>query len=595
MSNTPYFSGKTKNNSICVDDIYHPRFAKDVLQRLSDEFGGLPEYGILAGQSVASAVYELLDLPIKPIFNDLDCFVTESMCPSDKRFEFGIRKLCGKIKLSVSSPYNLITIDQFYSTPRGVLPYSIVYSLRKDKLNTIGFSVEQHHNVPMTNLVFSLIKAFDINAVQVGIDMDEKRLIFTPEFKDFLYQRELAISCYNSPVHTVIRLFNKSEALALPIKKGEIERLKVVIGFMQSAYKEQGREIGINGMMLAEKNTLKARSCQRLIEQFDVKNVPTVESSELTLATLVAKQFDREMLMRLNTFFSAFDDSKLTVMGVCEIVKLFETHDDNYISSLVEATRYSNYPVGSLHLCLTLMELPTIKHLNMRNQCIERAVKVFNKHPQLLDMIRKNKLSFSDILLSGKHAHWLEKNRHYLFIGEYETSKQNEALPKLHDPDFQTKIKPYMEKRYQELKSNNFIPRHHELMTLLTDNGLVAKELNSEYDFYMQGQQERHCVGGYYDRAKSGRLCIFALYDPTTGEHGTAQYNISISREDQSVEYNLIQLKAKMNAPVSQCMDNACQSKVCFREQIATNIVGRLNEQKEGLQADISWSHEIPF
>lgn len=71
---------------------------------------------------------------------------------------------------------------------------------------------------------FGVIAGFDINAVQVGLDVDTMRLVFTKAYVSYLCTRQLAITHEHSPIQSLGRMIEKGNSLAAFVNKARAAR-----------------------------------------------------------------------------------------------------------------------------------------------------------------------------------------------------------------------------------------------------------------------------------------------------------------------------------------------------------------------------------
>lgn len=235
---------------------------KAILQR---EFGELPDFGIAAGQAIASAIYEAIDLPVSTRFKDLDIFVNmmnefefnqyernkENLIPDEfseeySAFDHDAHK--GRTLLEgISSGTNKRRHkSQMPKNPRGhqlkVNDYgelSVFAQISKNYYSIV--QVENPEERPDLNYIGitytgdptayqrTVIEGFDINMVQASFNLETGELDWTPEFQDFLFSRQIKANAIpTTPVHTAVRLLEKEslfEGVTLNYEQ-EIKRLQ---------------------------------------------------------------------------------------------------------------------------------------------------------------------------------------------------------------------------------------------------------------------------------------------------------------------------------------------------------------------------------
>lgn len=178
-------------------------------------FGTLPDKGFLAGGAVANTLLKMKyhkkefignDIihsrhgDLYPI-NDLDIFV-ETEGEKIKNYNTPIRSkelimkegyYAGEIDYDDGSSYRILKVE------RDELLNIITVSRVMDKENNKDYQY--------------ILKGFDFNCCQVGIDLSTAEIYYTPEFKKFLENKQLDVTSVYTPAHTAIRLFKKIKEL----------------------------------------------------------------------------------------------------------------------------------------------------------------------------------------------------------------------------------------------------------------------------------------------------------------------------------------------------------------------------------------------
>ena len=170
-----------------------------ILKELS-KYGNIPSDGFLCGGAVANMLMSLKwgdgDYPI----NDLDIFI-ETKKSSDTTTPTPLRT----DKLTLDNSYDHLNISYNHGNS-----YRIVSSLRDGMINIV--KVFRENRDKSKNYMY-ILKGFDLNCTQVGIDLKSGELIYTDEFKTFLDDKQLKVVAPYTPSHTAIRLFKKIDEL----------------------------------------------------------------------------------------------------------------------------------------------------------------------------------------------------------------------------------------------------------------------------------------------------------------------------------------------------------------------------------------------
>jgi hypothetical protein len=169
---------------------------KLVLNDLS-KHGTIPGDGFLCGGAVANILINMtwgVDTPI----NDLDIFV-ETKTNKDANTPLRTDKLIMR--------GGYFHLNHSYNHGNN---YKIVSSDRDGMINIV--KVWRENRDSSKNYMY-ILKGFDLNCTQVGIDLKTGELIYTPEFEDFLKDKQLKVVAPYTPGHTAIRLFKKLDEL----------------------------------------------------------------------------------------------------------------------------------------------------------------------------------------------------------------------------------------------------------------------------------------------------------------------------------------------------------------------------------------------
>lgn len=198
-----------------------------VLARLQD-FASLPTSGYVAGQAVASAVSELFGDGRAVMYNDVDVF--RDRTPEEwQRF----LDLCNASPEGVKSSraikttqFTTLEIEEEYRRPvlSSVDRYRVIETRRRGLLNEIV--CEFANTTPE-----KFLETFDMNCVQVGVDLESRKLIWTPEFERFNRTHELDIVRLHTPFHSLIRYFKKKAEL-----EGVFGNDKRIVEMLAAAY-----------------------------------------------------------------------------------------------------------------------------------------------------------------------------------------------------------------------------------------------------------------------------------------------------------------------------------------------------------------------
>jgi hypothetical protein len=178
----------------------------------------MPDVGIVAGQSVASLILRRLGRP-GPV-NDIDVFLIR---PLQRQWSEERRAMPRLVYAAVDGTGRHAgePMMGIWGHAWGEYGDAIVHShrafyarighvSRTGLLNQIEYEVEAEEGCDALALITG---HFDLNCVQVAIDLETGRLSFTDAFNDFLHNSQLFITNGNTPVSSLGRLVRKTQEL----------------------------------------------------------------------------------------------------------------------------------------------------------------------------------------------------------------------------------------------------------------------------------------------------------------------------------------------------------------------------------------------
>jgi hypothetical protein len=193
----------------------HKGMGELVLSRLRD-FADMPAQGYVAGQAVSSAVSELFGDGRAVKYNDVDVFrpvTVEEDAEYTRLAQESLRRAeaenrdCAPLTNLCTFRTSQAQVNQYgqlvFATEN---KYTVRSTSRNGLLNEVACA-------SLTKDPLSFLQTFDLNAVQVGVDLSTKELFWTPEFAHFLSSRQLEIVMLHTPFHSLVRYFKKRQEL----------------------------------------------------------------------------------------------------------------------------------------------------------------------------------------------------------------------------------------------------------------------------------------------------------------------------------------------------------------------------------------------
>jgi hypothetical protein len=174
--------------------------APELLEHLSQR-ATLPSQGIVAGQALASAVMDLYGQG-GGVYNDIDVFVlaTDTIIAEFKA-ELESGELAGRLGMTRAG------IDEYLNADTGQA-YRIEGSTREGLLNYVWCTFD-FGQLSATRILSS----FDLNCVEVALDLSTRKLYWTPAFEDFVQGYQLKLTTLATPTRTLIRYLKKRDEL----------------------------------------------------------------------------------------------------------------------------------------------------------------------------------------------------------------------------------------------------------------------------------------------------------------------------------------------------------------------------------------------
>ncbi|MBT5491370.1 hypothetical protein HOK00_03505 [bacterium] len=512
-----------------------------ILSKILKINGGLslPKRGILTGQSLSTLILEDIDFNFYrdkqiPIFNDIDIFVenkknSKNVISNKKTFQtYYATNSYGSLISSYSSNIYKITKSKYIK-----------------KLNLTFFKKTNPSSI--FNESFSplnIIEAFDINSTQVAIDLETKELFYSKKFSQFVDSGQLKISNLNTSVHTALRFVKKLYEF----------------GFYGDIKRELSKTIFLNSKKshFSEKHLSIFYKHKEIFNlYFDLKEViPQIDWTDfegkplysnlngLKLYTLSPKE---EMFLDINNFVYKSRHSELQQGEIITLVDLFFNSSKTNIERIhtdLDSIYSSREPI-----CLYLK---FVSFKNFHIQHLKRAFKIIKQHPRLFALFITPDTPKKVIAIQNNLS-ILEKKLGTMIFGILENEIffnkiLNENFDSLYNIDsFEKLLKSEMLDNKTPLKELSINP-----FTLLDWN---VKELTSPLELLIEGQTQKHCVGGYSSNVITGQSIIVSIYTTSTS---LESYTLELSPfrrtnllEKHKNNWVVLQCKGKSNKSVS--------------------------------------------
>lgn len=486
----------------------HPDMGAKVISHLK-KLEKLPTSGFIAGQSVLSALLALYGKGHVGPINDIDIYTNDRKArPRVKNMSFNPDQLqIGFVKPSEedlrSRHYDGVT--KFFNVKKITL-FRISDVSYKGLLNIIKI---KNYNESFDVTPHQILESFDLNLVKVGVSLADRKLYWTLDFDFFVRTGQMEVTTPNSVFHTVCRATKKMAEMPWLYTNQELNFKTLLLP--QAVYKQfhnkefsPYEKFGKKYLELYNKHPV-------LQDLFDIKKIENKKKED-----------------KVELYTCSYKDEFLSAIDKSEIETHVKLLSDNFQASQVY--------MGAMALSKQLvnrMYLRKGKHYEYARKIITPVTPYSHSQVELLDQV----------YLDGQvQSEWSEridklikkhKSLSYLFTG--------------YSLDIQTKIYNNIKKLESEfgeyviglLETNTFtaedlinftvlhthIQKYHSEQSLPFENfiplpsykhgDVQITDLKSKLEISAEGAEMHHCVGGYADSVKVGRVRILSLRSNT--------------------------------------------------------------------------------
>ncbi|KZX58045.1 hypothetical protein A3709_20755 [Halioglobus sp. HI00S01] len=524
-----------------------------VLSRIERETGAsLPSTGYLAGQAVASAIFEQTHCGLQGRFKDADVFMSGRDVSVLRKWK------TVAMRSAVFLPSRRVGSFCCGSVTKG--GYTIVGSWTDGATNYI--SLEEFDASLET-----VVNGFDLNAVQAGIDLATRRLYLSKSFCQFLSSRQLKIVNFCTPMHSVIRLAEKLSTLS-GLDEAGVEESLLAAGSLISALqqREQAFSQWMPGCSFTDEYAKRAGAASA-----DFCNYFTLETKTHGFYSWRrAHQLVPRSSSSHNRALDEFVHALLRVRGI-----LVEEACAFFSSAASSAAR------GKRGQALVALLTECLQHhkagcedqvLSVVGWMIERAeqgdpvtgwqasnylrlVHLTQRHTGLSSILDAD-LNVRQVMQIFADIRWLERRKHHGVIGLVESGQVDFLAGRGQWLlDWQALI---------ETASRTFIEDVFPADDCEID-GVSVTQLITRADYLEEGSRQGHCVGGRFLQFNSSSFFTLVGKDGSRSTLEVLRMNSNYSVREHRGAYN--------RPPIHEHM------------QVADKLVGQLNRTSQS--ADI--------
>lgn len=454
---------------------------------------------VIAGQSVAEAYLRIINHPVKTRIKDVDAFSMQ--VNNFKGFYDPKKDFLENTKFLIKrggQKFVFRNTEASFGMVNIVNTKTIIKNIAENnRLNMIITDYKTQDELDNCPYVKHVVDSFDINSVQIGIDMSTKTLYKTKHFDNFIETRQIEITNFCSPIPSIARMIEKQ------------------IAYENSYFNEDYEvKLAIYKMFFLKKN-------DNYYYQTGVALTPKRYNSFSEKTKKILNKYFRLEKKKCESYYESFDlyyfHLKDEVLDPCiksRIIEMKEFMNRESVDYKTNITReflvktlskgfYQNVIDRVGKKMNNTMWLAYIYEGDIFKEKVN-DVKIINEQIDFSVSMILQGYSISEI---ANFIRKLEKKDATHIIGLCESNQINDT--KIIDKDLDTLIKEQEEKDKKEGKIYHFTLNMSEFNT----EDYVVEQIKSNNKLMALGQQMKHCVGGYWNYVKNGTSLIFDVYE----------------------------------------------------------------------------------
>ena len=498
----------------------HPDMGMPVVRYLR-RFGPIPRLGtaktVVAGQSVLNALSHLYGDGRFDVYNDVDIFTGKTIGDFIERIRRQHRSSDfhsqTRIKRSIqTSDFVEVFERPSYERRDGRISggfslevrnrYRVLRSIRKGMINEIRC-------VLYDAVAHDILERFDLNCVQVGVNLFNGQLCWTSQFERFIHSNQMEVVNIDTASATAIRYFKKKREM--PFYGDDSYNMQIISTVMKLSELSDFREKPLDptpqllfGETYREKyNFVRAD----LAPYFTMKRC--VRAGRACFQ-LVPRTEVEPKLLKLSSERRVFRYVPFIAHAVLHRHSKFKEQRYKYYLGLDQPDKQKNKTNISL-MKFTGSLVATRSHhdfdANLPVSEVARIDRALREHFYLFSRFSvlrniKEQLALLDIIEfeAGKRGSWV--------WGFFEKHKIEPAV--LLDAAIMSKR---LDVEEADMSRTISMAIHSSVYPASID-GYAIKELLSKKDLVEEGDYMRHCVGGYFSALESMQSRIFSIGIP---------------------------------------------------------------------------------
>lgn len=349
------------------------------------------------------------------------------------------------------------------------------------------------------------------------------------EFQDFLYGKALKVTYFGTPMHTSVRILKKSDEIDFATfdLENEMRKLQTIRAFMHAIENEDPEKPRhFPGNLFSPIYRGRYQDRAHILDNYyelQAKPVHFWDSGETRqFSVLRPKAYCLETVKCL---LKIHLEDKEDMPHIDEAIPYFDSlysvfnspvKKSEQVKFALEIIQEKSY--GYRATILFLANALANKDFNFqgyKKDAIKRYLKFTQQHIHFMAQMTDANFSLDKQMKILKTGMWLQKNHMRYVIGRFENMDNDqfkEGVEQWSDKNYRTEEKARHKIYMNELKLENTPALFDETVEVLSkENGIEITEIASKYDLFWEGEELRHCVGGYWDSIMSGDSMIFSL------------------------------------------------------------------------------------
>jgi hypothetical protein len=437
--------------------------------------------------------------------------------------------------------------DFFISTTQNTTSRRhLVTTFRDELFNYVVYN----HSVTPTHM--DILKYFDINCTQVGIDLYTKEIVYTTDFLNFFDSKQIEIIDFYLPYHTISRYFKKRDELYNFYGNNEVNSL-IINSFLKMSDKdyskicnEEDNEFLATTKITSQKNNIiipnfgkdyknKVNASKSIKDFYNLKEVKENALFNLqprggdVIDDLFNGKYKSHLERRLGTKIINYNGF---------IINNFAFHSKNCLNLVKKNS--TNVYINNIKRVVTRVEKLRTEELKLQCKGLRygRVQEISNACKFLTFLTQSQQETFDSEIKSHEltkiikfvenHEKFLELFEKYNLKEIYEIYNSLSIINSdnvMHIGHVEVQINSLLSLSkvsdviarlsFLHVQSKKYLLNENKLIAKLFEdsefNNVTSKELVKTSELTYEGQVLNHCVGGYSYAIRDGRTRILSF------------------------------------------------------------------------------------